>query len=241
MMNYHRHLIIFSGLIWIMSISTPLLAKEQKLSTQLQSISEIKSVVKDYIHQNTSDLSGEVSIKIEDIDRRITLPECEQLESFLPTGSRLWAITSIGVRCTEPTSWTIYVKANIQVLDNVVHIARPLNQNQPLTMDDLLLKKVDLTQVQKGVFTDPEQVVGKISKTNISAGQPILNHMLRDPYVILRGQKVTLQVKGRGFSVNSDGQALADAAEGQVVQVRNHAKRIISGIARHNAIVEVLP
>ncbi len=241
MENDYLRLIINSMLILIMGVSTPLFAQKYKQSKQLQSIAEIKSVVKNYIYRNTTDLSGEVSIKIGNIDRRITLPKCEQLEPFVPTGSRLWGKTSIGVRCAQPAPWTIYVKADIQVMAGVLHIAQQLIQNQPLTKNNILLKKVDLTKMQKGIFTDPNQVIGKIPKMNINAGQPIFHHMLRDPYVILRGQKVTLQVKGRGFSVNSDGQALADAAEGQVIQVRNHAKRIISGIARHNAIVEVLP
>ena len=65
--------------------------------------------------------------------------------------------------------------------------------------------------------------------------------MLRAPHVILRGQKVNLVIQGRGFSISSEGQALADAAEGQVVQVRNKSGKIISGLARMNAIVEIQP
>lgn len=239
MINDLLRTILNSGLILIFGLPTPALFAQQ--SSQLQSITGIQSAVKDYIYQSTADLSGEVNVKVGKIDRRISLPKCAQIEPFTPTGSRLWGRTSIGVRCTQPTQWTIYVKADIQVMANVLHIAHPLTQNQPLTINDVIPKKVDITKMQKGIFTDPNQVIGKIPKVNISTGQPIMQHMLREPYVILRGQNVTLQVKGRGFSVNSDGQALTDAAEGQVVQVRNHAKRIISGIARHNGIVEVMP
>lgn len=65
--------------------------------------------------------------------------------------------------------------------------------------------------------------------------------MLRAPYVIQRGQKVNLVVKGRGFSISSEGNALTDAAENQVVQVRNKSGRIMSGLARTNSIVEIQP
>jgi flagella basal body P-ring formation protein FlgA len=92
-----------------------------------------------------------------------------------------------------------------------------------------------------GILTDADQIVGKVAATNLPAGQPIRPQMLRAPYVIVRGQTVNLVVQGRGFSIRSEGQALANAAEGQVIQVRNKSGRILSGLARANSIVEIQP
>ena len=44
---------------------------------------------------------------------------------------------------------------------------------------------------------------------------------------------------GAGFSVSSDGKALNNAAEGQVVQVRTNTGQTVSGIARPGGIVEI--
>tara|TARA_R110002073_G_scaffold56029_5_gene143055 strand:+ start:5438 stop:6100 length:663 start_codon:yes stop_codon:yes gene_type:complete len=216
-------------------------ATKHKPSPQFQAIPQIIKAVEDFIYKETSNLSGQIVVNVGKIDNRITLPKCPELEPFIPTGGRLWGKTSIGVRCNSQLSWTIYVQADIKVMANILHAARPLVRGQPLTAEDILLKNVNLTRMPEGIFTDPQQVIGKIPVTNLTSGQPLRQHMLRAPYIILRGQKVKLQVMGRGFSVSSEGQSLADAAEGEIVQVRNQSRRIISGIARHDGIIEVQP
>jgi flagella basal body P-ring formation protein FlgA len=126
-------------------------------------------------------------------------------------------------------------------MTTVLHIARPVSIGQVLTYEDIAPQNVNLTQMPEGIFTDAAQVIGKVAATNLTAGQPIRPQMLRAPYVIQRGQTVNLVVQGRGFSIRSEGQALTDAAEGQVVQVRNKSGRILSGLARINSIVEIQP
>ncbi|MDP1950142.1 MAG: flagellar basal body P-ring formation chaperone FlgA [Nitrosomonas sp.] len=223
------------------SFSMLLSASEHNQSAKFQQMAEVLESVEDYVRHETRGLQGEVIISGSKMDDRITLPKCLELEPFIPAGGRLWGNTSIGVRCHSPKTWTIYVRINIQVMADVVHVARPLTRDQPLTAEDITLQRVNLTQVPDGIFTDPFQVIGKIPVTNLPSGQLLRENSLRLPYVILSGQKVTLHIKGRGFSVSSEGNALANAAEGQVVQVRNQSGRIISGIARHDGIVDVRP
>lgn len=218
----------------------PLFAAEQQ-STEFQEISIILKTVEDFVYNQTKELPGQVIVSPGKIDNRITLPNCPKLAPFVPTGGRLWGNSSVGVRCNSQTPWTIYVQVDIQIMANVIHVARPLTLGRPLTMDDVTLKNVNLTQMPEGIFTDSSQVIGKIPISSLATGQPLRQHSLRLPHIILRGQKVKLNVQGRGFSVSSEGHALSDAAEGQVVQVRNPSGRVISGIALPDAIVDVRP
>lgn len=229
------------SILLLTCFSTPLSATEHNRPSELQKLPEILEVVEDYVHKETRGLQGQVIINGSKIDNRTALSKCLELEPFIPTGGRLWGNTSIGVRCNSPKQWTIYVRVNIQVMADVVHVARPLTRDQPLIAEDVTLQRVNLTLVPEGIFTDPAQVIGKIPVTNLPSGQLLREQSLRLPNVIQRGQKVTLNIKGRGFSVSSEGHALANAAEGQVIQVRNQAGRIISGIARHDGIVDVRP
>jgi flagella basal body P-ring formation protein FlgA len=50
---------------------------------------------------------------------------------------------------------------------------------------------------------------------------------------------VRITAKGPGFSVSSEGKALNNATEGQVVQVRTSSGQTVSGIARPSGIVEI--
>lgn len=222
-------------------LSVQLFAENHHLSSQYQEIPLIQKAVKEFVYSHTMNPAGEIEVEVGQIDKRITLPKCVNLKPFMPPGSRLWGKTSVGVRCDEHVSWTIYVQADVKIMANVLHIARPVTRDQIIDYGDVALQIVNLTQMPEGVLTEYSQAVGKIAVSNLTSGQPLRENMLRAPYVILRGQNVKLLVKGRGFSVSSEGHALSDAAEGQVVQVRNPSGRIISGLARPDSIVEVSP
>lgn len=222
-------------------LSFQLFAESHHSLSRYQEIPLIQKAVEEFIHSHTISPAGEVKVEVGQIDKRITLPKCAKLAPFMPPGSRLWGKTSVGVRCDEQVSWTIYVQAEVKIFADVLHIARPVSRDQTIDYGDVALQIVNLTQMPEGVLTAFSQAVGKIAVTNLTSGQPLRQNMLRAPYVILRGQNVKLMVNGRGFSVSSEGHALSDAAEGQVVQVRNPSGRIISGLARHNSIVEVSP
>ncbi len=237
-----RCLVLTLCLPLLATSSFSLWASQHKPAIQYQEISLIKHTVEDFIYRNTATLSAQVIANVDKIDKHLSLPKCPELEPFVPTGGRLWGKTSVGVRCSSPSAtWTIYVQAEVNVMANVLQVARPVSIGQTLAHEDITLQNVNLTQTPDGLFTDATQVIGKVATTNLTAGQPLRPQMLRPPYVVLRGQKVNLVVQGRGFSISSEGQALADAAEGQIVQVRNKSGRITSGIARMNSIVEIQP
>ena len=226
----------------MLASSIPAFASQHKTTAQYQDIALIKRAIEDFLYNNTGTLSGQVIVNVGQIDKHLALPQCPHLEPFVPTGGRLWGKTSIGVRCdSQVAKWTIYVQTEIIVMTDVLHIARPIAAGQILAYEDIAPQNVNLAQMPEGIFTDAAQVIGKVATTNLTAGQPLRPQMLRAPYVVIRGQTVNLVVQGRGFSIRSEGQALADAAEGQVVQVRNKSGRIMSGLARINSIVEIQP
>lgn len=210
-------------------------------SEERQDIRPILKAVENYVRGETAGFPGQVSVSLGAVDPRLSLPACQALEPFVPAGGRLWGQASVGVRCNSQTPWTLYVPVSIKVMANVVHAARPLAQGQPVTAADIALQRADLAQLPAGILTEPAQAVGKTLVSSIASGQPLRRDMLRSPIVVLQGQTVKLLAKGRGFSVSSEGKAMAAAAEGQVVQVRTHSGQMISGIARPDAIVEVRP
>lgn len=202
-----------------------------------QGISSIKEAVHDFVAAQTSNLPGEVSIEVGELDSRLTLPACGKLEPFLAEGSRLWGNSTIGVKCEG--MWTIYVPVKIRVMASIVVSARPLSQGMVISPSDIMLRKADLSASPPGVLTDTGKAVGKTLNSSIPSGYPVTAGMLRAPLVIMQGQSVKLVSKGAGFQVTSQGVALGAAAEGQTVQVRTPSGHIISGIARAGPYVEV--
>lgn len=208
-------------------------------SAATQDHAQIRDIVAGFIQQQTATLPGKVAYQIDEIDRRIVLPKCTKLEAFLPSGSQLIGKTSVGVRCAEKNGWSIFVPARIRLNLNLLTSARQLPLGHTLQEQDIASQTTESTQSTG--FTDPKQVIGKVLRYGIAAGQVLRGDMLRQPYSVTQGQAVQLAVQGSGFSIRSEGIALNNASEGQAVQIRVGSGRVISGVARAGGIVEVVP
>lgn len=208
-------------------------------SAAAQDHAQIRSVVDAFVQQQTAALPGKATYKIEEIDRRIALSQCARLEAYLPAGSQFIGKTAVGVRCLDKNGWSIFIPVQVRLSLDLLVSARQLPLGHLLQEDDLARQTTETTQISG--FTDPKQVVGKVLRYGIAAGQVLREDMLRPPYSVTQGQAVKVVVQGRGFSVRSEGIALNNASEGQHVQVRVAAGRVIGGVARANGVVEIAP
>lgn len=208
-------------------------------STTTQDHAQIRDIVASFVLQQTAALPGKVTYQVDEIDRRIVLPKCAELEAFLPAGGQLIGKISVGVRCTEKNGWSIFVPVQIRLNLNLLTSARQLPLGHALQEQDLASQTTESSQ--SGGFTNPKQVIGKVLRYGIAAGQVLREDMLRQPYSVTQGKIVQLAVQGSGFSIRSEGVALNNASEGQTVQIRVGSGRVISGVARTAGIVEIVP
>lgn len=158
------------------------------------------------------------------------------MEAFLPNGSQLAGKTSIGVRCNEKNGWNILVPVQIKITQELLISARQLTLGHVLHEQDIAKQSIEMSR--PAGFTNPEQVLGKVLRYSIAAGQVLRDDMLRAAYSVTQGQFVPITSHGPGFSVRNEGVALNNASEGQNVQVRVGSGRVIGGVAR-NGTVEV--
>ena len=193
----------------------------------------------DFLRIQTQGLPGKVSYRVTPLDSRTQLAPCEAFEPFAPSGNPAWGKTTIGVRCLGPSSWTVYVQAQISVQAKFLVAARTLTAGQVVGANDIIGKNGDLGKLPPTVLTDSEQAIGKTVKFGIASGQPLRSDQLIAPWAVQQGQNVRTLSRGAGFSVTSDGKALSNAVEGQIVQVRTPSGQTVSGIARAGGIVEV--
>ncbi|WP_124949217.1 flagellar basal body P-ring formation chaperone FlgA [Sulfuriferula thiophila] len=216
----------------------PALATAQ-VDAPRQDPARILHSVEQFLQTQTTGLPGQVKIKVGALDSRLNLSACNALEPFIPTGSRIWGKTTVGVRCSSPSNWTIYIQADISVIGNYLVSAAPLAQGQQISEKQLSIATGDLTKLPNGIITDSSQAIGKTVAMSIPAGTPLRMDALRVQAVIQQGQSVKLVSSGNGFEVSAEGRALTTANAGQSVQIRMGNGQVISGIARSDGIVEV--
>jgi flagella basal body P-ring formation protein FlgA len=220
-------------------LTSALLAPAPVLANERQDLGQLQRLVESYARKEAAGLPGTVNVTVAPLDNRLSLPHCPAPEAFMPPGGRLWGKSAVGIRCAAPVAWTVYASVNVEVSAEYVVTARPMGQGEAVNAQDLTTMRGDLARLPAGIVVDPMHAVGKQLAMSLGAGQPLRRDMLREPQVIAMGQGVKLVSEGPGFRVTTEGRALANAADGQLVQVRGPSGQTISGIARSGGIVEV--
>jgi flagella basal body P-ring formation protein FlgA len=205
-----------------------------------QDLGQLKTVAEQFLMKEGAGLPGEVKVELRPLDARMQLAPCPAPEAFLQPGARVWGNTTVGLRCSAPTAWKVYIQAKVSVIGEYVAAGVPLAQGQPIDQSQLVMLKGDLAALPNGVVTDMAQAVGRTSNISLPSGSPLRLDGLKSKPVVQSGQMVRVVSSGAGFKVSAEGRAIGTAGEGQVVQVRTPAGAVISGIAQAGGLVEVV-
>ncbi|WP_370628316.1 flagellar basal body P-ring formation chaperone FlgA [Bordetella sp. BOR01] len=191
-----------------------------------------------FLRDQLASLPGTLSVTLDPIDpARATA--CTELAPFLPSTLRPRSRMTVGVRCSAPQSWTLYLQATVSVRGQYYVAAHMIPAGQAIQADDLAARDGDLVTLPQGVVVDPAAVLGMRARYRIAAGQAVRASALRSARAVTRGQQVRITARGPGFVISSEGEALDDAPPGAPVQVRTSSGQIVSGIVRNATLVEV--
>ncbi|HAT30322.1 MAG TPA: flagellar basal body P-ring formation protein FlgA [Janthinobacterium sp.] len=204
-----------------------------------QDTAALRQLVHDFLQLQTAGLPGRVGLSVGALDPRLNLAACAAPQAFLAPGSRAWGKTTVGVRCTAPSPWTVYIQAGVSVTADYIASAVPLAQGQSIEAGQLIGMQGDLAALPAGIATDMAQVIGRSASVSLPAGTPLRLDTLRSRPVVLQGQLVRVVSSGAGFRVSAEARAIGNASEGQVVQARTPGGQQISGVARAGGLVEV--
>ncbi|ALK98539.1 flagellar basal body P-ring biosynthesis protein FlgA [Massilia sp. WF1] len=236
----------FISTVFASVLLVPLLAQAAAVAPQSASVAParqdpnaLRAVAEQFLRTQAAGLPGEVSVKVGAVDPRTALAHCPAPEAFQQPGARAWGKTTVGVRCTAPSAWTVFIQAQVNVKADYVTAAVPLAQGQPVEQGQLVLVKGDIAAMPNGIITDMAQAIGRTPTVSLAAGTPLRLDLLRSKPVVQQNQAVRLVLNGNGFSVSAEGRAIGTAGEGQVVQVRTPAGTVVSGTAKAGGMVEV--
>jgi flagella basal body P-ring formation protein FlgA len=214
-------------------------ASAQAQTAARQDPNALRAVAEQFLLAQAAGLPGEVAVKVGQVDARTALAACPAPQAFLQPGARPWGKTTVGVRCTAPSNWTVYLQAQVSVQAQYVTAALPLGQGQAIEAGQLVLVKGDIAAMPAGIVTDIAQAVGRTPTVSLAAGTPLRGDLLRSKPVVQQGQSVRIVSNGNGFSVSAEGRAIGNAGDGQVVQVRTPSGNVVSGTARLGGMVEI--
>lgn len=181
-----------------------------------------------------------VEIEAGSLDSRLRLAPCAKIEPYLPSSSRPWGRTRVGLRCVSgPVRWNVYLPVTVRVYAPAVVLrdARPAGTR--LEAGDLEIAEVDIASASSPTFGNLEDVTGRTLATPLAGGAPVRADHLRLRQWFNAGDTVTIVASGPGYSVSGEGTALGHGLEGQSVRVRTDNGRVITGWASGQRRVEV--
>ncbi len=206
---------------------------------QYQDTNSLRIAAEEFLSMQTAGFPGKMNITIGKIDNRLKLPACANVLPFMLPGSKPWGKISIGLRCSIPAPWTIYVSAQVQVTADYYVASTPLAQGQLIALTDIRKVSGDLSSLPIGVITNPQQVIGRSLITSLSSGSVLRMDAIKSTPAILQGQSIKVISAGPGFQVTTEALALNNANEGQVAKAKTISGQLVSGIARVGGIIDI--
>lgn len=184
----------------------------------------------------------DVSARAAALDSRLRLARCDrtlETRSNAPNGGA--GRLTVLVRCPGSKPWTLYVPVTIDAQAEVASARRQLARGELLLPGDLQILRRPVSELPDGWFGAVADLAGKEVKRPVQAGSVLTRHMVAEPLKVRRGQEVVILGRGPGLEVRMRGEALRNAGQGELVQVRNkHSGRTVQARVIGEGMVQVV-
>ena len=172
-----------------------------------------------------------MEVSVGNLDSRLKLAPCGNVEPYLPPGARLWGNTRVGLRCVDGMSrWNVSIPVTVNAFGNAWVIRDQVPAGATLT--DLNAVEVEVNWAQKvsPVISDKSQWLSQVATRNLGTGQTLRQGMVKPAQVFQAGAQVRVTAQGTGFQISSEAQALSAGVLGQLARVRMDNGRVTTGM-----------
>jgi flagella basal body P-ring formation protein FlgA len=171
-----------------------------------------------------------MEVSVGQLDARLRLAPCGQVEPFLPAGTRLWGKSRIGMRCIDGvTRWSVFLPVTVKAFGPAWVARGPVAAGAALGADVAVQAEVDWADEASPVLANADAWIGQVAARNWAPGQAIRQSMVKPATVFQAGAQIRVLAEGPGFQVASDGQAMSVGVIGQLARIRMDNGRVMSG------------
>ena len=180
-------------------------------------------------------------IVVSKLNPRLRLQTCKNNpEIFFLEGSKMAGNTTIGVRCSLPKAWVVYVPAKVKIFKKVLVSSNSLPRNKLIEAKDFKYAEKEISALNSGYFVSASNLIGKITRRSLPPGYLFSPNSVQEPKLVLRGEDVAIVLNSTGFDIRVAGVALMDGSKHQKIKVRNKAsKKVLNAIVTSRGIVSI--
>ncbi len=234
-----------AALATAIALSMGLMAAAAPMAADAQTAGDLSQITQSWIDNSlqlgaTADFPLRMEVDVGELDSRLRLAPCARVEPYLPTGSRLWGRTRLGLRCEQGSvRWNVFLPVTVKAYGPAWVLTGNVQSGALLTEADATQAEVDWASDRASIVADPSLWVGQVAARPLRAGEALRQSMVRAPKLFQAGAQVRVSAQGTGYSVSSAGQALSAGSAGQTVRVRMENGKIISGVVDENGTIAV--
>ena len=119
-------------------------------------------------------------------------------------------------------SWqTIDAIADVSAFIDAVVPTRVIQIDNVIDAEDVAIHRIKLTDLDHQLITDVKDVIGKSAARPLQTNNPIRLGMVKKPYAIRKGDRVSIEARHGGLSIQVVGLAKSSGEIGQTATVTN--------------------
>jgi len=186
--------------------------------------------VDDTLASSAGSLPLRMEVVVGELDRRLRLAPCAQVEPYIPPNTRLWGKSRLGLRCIQGTSkWNVFLPITVKAFGPAWVVKGMVAQGATLSEEDAMAVEVDWAELNSPVVANVSDWVGQTATRTLAAGQALRQDMLRASQVFQAGAQVRVLAQGAGFEIVTSAQAVSGGIVGQSARVRMDNGRVLTG------------
>ncbi|MBI5410641.1 MAG: flagellar basal body P-ring formation protein FlgA [Nitrospirae bacterium] len=188
-------------------------------------VEQVRLTLQRYVEKQVEGKVGEVQVRLLNLPDPVTVPAGLLLEVRVADrgleeglGRRIFQI-ALAVDGTQVQ--TLRVMAEVSATAEVVTASRYIKPEETIQAEDLAMATVQLPALVHDFVTSLDLVVGKRAVRPLRAGTPVRLSAISAPFVIKRGDQVTIEVKRGGLLIQASGTTKTNGQIGQSITVTN--------------------
>ena len=179
--------------------------------------------------QTLAPAQARVEVTPGQLDPRLKLAPCGDIQAFMPAGVPAWGRSRVGLRCAKgPAAWQVYLPIQIDVWARSPVLAQALPAGTALLESMLSTAEVNWAASATPPNQQASSLVGRVLARPLAAGQALWATDLKTRQWFNQGESVRIVAQGSGFAISAEGTALGVGLEGQSVRVKTESGRIIT-------------
>lgn len=185
---------------------------------------QLQGVIHDFVKRELAGRAADCQVVLGEPQQPIAIPagtldiQVGGARSGEPLGRRVFQVhLTVNGRFIK----TIDATADVAALVDVVVPVRAIKADEEIAVDDVSTERIVLFDLKQPFATNPADVIGKAASRPLPPQNAIRLTSVRRPFAVRKGDRVTIEARQGGLSIQTVGVTKSHGELGQTITVSN--------------------